>query len=203
MAEWMKTPFSKRQYGWIFFELKRNIIFYVQITWKINQTTAIKKLVCYVYNADLDTHSPLMLTSAKFKLNVTLFITTGTEWRGGIHFSYYSWWYDGRDLVLDAVQCRSPSSSVVDFPPDKALNPAVLHAHIHSATGVYFFFQESPKFGWIGRVQILKSLIFRIQIQNFEKYKKSEKYVKTRSNSKNIGGEIFSNLDHFVGYNSS
>jgi hypothetical protein len=69
--------------------------------------------------------------------------------------------------------------------------------------GFNFFFQESPKFGGIGRVRILKSLIFRIQIRNFEKYKKSEKYVKTRSNSKNIGGEIFSNLDHFVGYNSN
>jgi hypothetical protein len=35
---------------------------------------------------------------------------------------------------------------------------------------------------------------------NSEISKKLENYVKkTRSNSKNIGGEIFSNLNHFVG----
>jgi hypothetical protein len=36
----------------------------------------------------------------------------------------------------------------------------------------------------------------------FEKIKKYGKKLckKTRSNSKNIGGEIFSNIDHFVGF---
>jgi CRISPR/Cas system-associated endoribonuclease Cas2 len=59
-----------------------------------------------------------------------------------------------------------------------------------------------PKFGRFGQDRIQNSANYGIQNQKiWEKIKKNlEKLCKkTRSNSKNIGEEFFSNIDHFVG----
>jgi hypothetical protein len=62
------------------------------------------------------------------------------------------------------------------------------------------FSKKSPKFGGIGEDRIKKSSFFEFKFKNFEKIKKSGKIIlKNRSNSKNIGGDFFSNLDRFVG----
>jgi hypothetical protein len=50
------------------------------------------------------------------------------------------------------------------------------------------------------RIELKNHHFFEFKFENFEKIKKSGKIMlNNRSNSKNIGGDFFSNLDRFVG----